>query len=34
MRDTERGRNLGRGRGRLPARSLMWDLILVPRIMP
>ena len=27
MRDTERGRDIGRGRSRLPARSPMWDLI-------
>ena len=35
MRDTERerGRDIGRGRSRLPARSLMWDLILDPGIM-
>ena len=27
MRDTERGRNIGRGRSRLSAGSLLWDLI-------
>ena len=27
MRDTERGRDMDRGRSRLPARSPMWDLI-------
>ena len=27
MRDTERGREIGRGRNRLPAGSLKWDLI-------
>ena len=27
MRDTERGRDVGRGRSRLPAGSLMWDSI-------
>ena len=27
MRDTERGRDIGRGRSRLPAISLMWDSI-------
>ena len=27
MRDTERGRDTGRGRSRLPARSLRWDFI-------
>ena len=29
-----RGRDIGRGRSRLPANSPMWDLILDPRIMP
>ena len=29
----ERDRDTGRGRSRLPARSLMWDLIPDPRIM-
>ena len=29
----ERGRDIGRGRSRLPARSLMQDSILDPRIM-
>ena len=28
MRDTERDRDIGRGRSRLSARSLMWDSIL------
>ena len=32
MRDTERGRDIGRGRSRLPAGSLMWDLIPGPRV--
>ena len=32
MRDRERGRDIGRGRSRLPARSWMWDLIPDPRI--
>ena len=27
MRDTERGRDIGRGRSRIPVGSLMWDLI-------
>ena len=27
MRDTERGREIGRGRSRLPAGSTMWDSI-------
>ena len=27
MRDTQRGRDTGRGRSRLPAGSPMWDLI-------
>ena len=27
MRDTERGRDIGRGRSRPPARSPMWDLV-------
>ena len=27
MRDTERGRDIGRGRSRLHAGSLKWDLI-------
>ena len=31
MRDTERGRGLGRGRSRLPLGSLMWDLIPGPQ---
>ena len=30
MRDTQRGKDIGRG---LPVGSLMWDLILGPRIM-
>ena len=30
----ERGRDIGRGRSRLPARNLMWDLISDPGIMP
>ena len=34
MRVRERGRDIGWGRSRLPARSLMWDSILDPRIMP
>ena len=34
MRDTERGKDTGRGRSRLPARSLIWDLIPNPRITP
>ena len=29
-RNTERGRDISRGRSRLPARSLMWDSILEP----
>ena len=28
MRDRERGRDIGRGRSRLPTRSQMWDSIL------
>ena len=28
MRDRERGRDIGRGRGRLPVGSPMWDSIL------
>ena len=31
MRDTERGRDTGRGRSRPPMRSLIWDLIPGPR---
>ena len=31
MRDTERGRDTGRGRSRLPVGSLMWDLIPGPQ---
>ena len=31
MRDTQRGRDIGRGRSRLPAETLMQDLILGPR---
>ena len=27
MKDTERDRDIGRGRGRLPTGNLMWDLI-------
>ena len=34
MKDTEKGRDAGRGRSRLQAGSLVWDLILRPRIMP
>ena len=34
MRDTERGRDIGRGRSRLRARSPMQDLILDARVMP
>ena len=30
MRDTERGRDIGRGRRRLPVRSPVWDSILGP----
>ena len=30
MRDTERGRDIGRGRSGFRARSLMWDSILGP----
>ncbi|XP_022277081.1 protein C1orf43 homolog isoform X2 [Canis lupus baileyi] len=33
-RHRERGRDIGRGRSRLPAGSPMWDLILDPGIMP
>ena len=33
MRDRERGRDIGRGRSRLHARSQMWDSIPDPRIM-
>ena len=33
-RHTERGRDTGRGRSRLPAGSLMWDSILDPGIRP
>ena len=32
MRDTERGRDTGRGRSSLPAGSPMWDLIPGPEI--
>ena len=28
MRDTERGRDIGRGRSRFPEGNLMWDSIL------
>ena len=31
MRDTERDRDISRGRSRLPAWNLMWDLIPGPR---
>ena len=31
MRDTERGRDTGREKSRLPARSGMWDLIPGPQ---
>ena len=31
MRDTDRGRDVGRGRSRLPMGSLMWDSILGPQ---
>ena len=31
MRYTERGRDIGRGRSRLPVGSLMWGLILGPQ---
>ena len=31
MRDTERGRDIGRGRSRLPERIPMWDSIPGPR---
>ena len=31
MRDTQRGRDIGRGRSRLPSGSLMWDWIPGPR---
>ena len=34
MRDTERGRDTGRGRSRLCVGSLMQDSIQDPRIMP
>ena len=36
MRETqrERGRDIGRGRNRLPARSLMWDSIQDPGSYP
>ena len=34
MTDTERGRDIGRGRSKLPARSLTWDLILDLGIRP
>ena len=27
MRDIERGRNIGRGRRRIPVGSLMWDWV-------
>ena len=33
-RERERGRDIGKGRSRLHAGSLMWDLILYPGIMP
>ena len=33
-RYTERGRDIGRGRSRLPARSPIWDSILDPGITP
>ena len=37
MRDTERereiGRDIGRGKSRFPAGSLMWDSIPGPRVM-
>ena len=32
MRDTERGRDTGRGRSRLPVWSPMWDLIPRPQL--
>ena len=31
MRDTKKGRDIGRGRHRLPAGSAMWDLIPGPQ---
>ena len=31
MRDTERGRDISRGRSRFPAGSVMWDSIPGPR---
>ena len=31
MRDTERGRDIGRGRSRLPAGSPIWDSIPGPQ---
>ena len=31
MRDIERGRDIGRGRSRLPAGNLMWNLIPGPQ---
>ena len=34
MRDTQRGRVIGRGRSRLPAGHLMQDLILDPGSCP
>ena len=34
MRDTQRSRDIGRERSRLPARSPMWDLIPGPEITP
>ena len=34
MRDTHRGRDIGRGRSRLLARCPMWDSIPDPGIMP
>ena len=33
-RERERGKDTGRGRSRLHAGSLMWDSILVSRIIP
>ena len=33
-RERERGRDIGRGKSRLPAGSPMWESILDPGIMP
>ena len=34
MRDSQRGRDISRGRSRLPVESPMWDTIQDPGIMP